>query len=129
MTGAIAGVDRIRVCAVCLAIDKAGLVIGDTATVIVANTPEMFEAHFGVPMAGALNTINTRVETETIAYILENSDCRLLIVDTAFALTVGPAMDGCRQMYGPDRVIDIRDPAMGDLPPIGDEDYESLSCR
>ena len=69
------------------ALDGAGLGIGDTVSVIAANTPEMFEAHYGVPMAGCvLNTINTRLEAETIAYILENSDCQLLIVDTAFGV-------------------------------------------
>ena len=57
------------------ALSGAGLGIGDTVSVIAANTPEMFEAHFGVPMAGCvLNTIKTRLEAETIAYILENSD-------------------------------------------------------
>mgnify|MGYP006240310749 FL=1 len=110
------------------ALDRAGLGIGDTVSVIAANTPEMFEAHFGVPMAGCvLNTINTRLESETIAYILENSDCRLLITDTAFAPNVGPALaalpDDVRARI---RVVDIRDPAMGDLPPLGDEDYEAF---
>ena len=59
-------------------LEGAGLGIGDTVSVIAANTPEMFEAHFGVPMAGCvLNAINTRIESETIAYILENSDFSL----------------------------------------------------
>ena len=110
------------------ALDRAGLGIGDTVSVIAANTPEMFEAHFGAPMAGCvLNTINTRLESETIAYILENSDCRLLITDTAFAPNVGPALaalpDDVRARI---RVVDIRDPAMGDLPPLGNEDYEAF---
>ena len=75
------------------ALDGVGLGLGDTVSVIAANTPEMFEAHYGVPMAGCvLNTINTRLEAETIAYILENSDCRLLIVDTAFHETVVTAL-------------------------------------
>ncbi|MBT6567151.1 MAG: AMP-binding protein, partial [Candidatus Puniceispirillum sp.] len=51
------------------ALVKMGLGLGDTVSVIAANTPEMFEAHFGVPMAGCvLNTLNTRIEAETIAY-------------------------------------------------------------
>ena len=76
------------------AITGAGYGIGDTVSVIAANTPEMFEAHFGVPMAGCvLNSINTRLEAETIAYILEHSNCRLLIADTAFAPAVGPALE------------------------------------
>ena len=57
------------------ALTGAGLGIGDTVSVIAANTPEMFEAHFGVPMAGCvLNTINTRLEAETISYIFNNRD-------------------------------------------------------
>ncbi|MGB1176913.1 MAG: AMP-binding protein, partial [Candidatus Puniceispirillaceae bacterium] len=101
------------------ALTKAGYGLGDTVSVIAANTPEMFEAHSGVPMAGCvLNSINTRVEAETIAYILEHGDCRVLITDTAFAPTVGPALDSLApEVRARIRVIDIRDPAMGDLPP------------
>ena len=110
------------------ALTGAGLGIGDTVSVIAANTPEMFEAHFGVPMAGCvLNTINTRLEAETISYILENSDCRVLIVDTAFAPAVVPALESLpADVRKKIRVVDIRDAAMGDLAPVGDEDYESF---
>ena len=110
------------------ALTGAGLGIGDTVSVIAANTPEMFEAHFGVPMAGCvLNTINTRLEAETISYILENSDCRVLIVDTAFAPAVVPALESLPADVRKNiRVVDIRDAAMGDLAPVGDEDYESF---
>ncbi len=110
------------------ALDGAGLGLGDTVSVIAANTPEMFEAHYGVPMAGCvLNTINTRLEAETIAYILENSDCRLLIVDTAFHETVVTALASLDPVTR-DRikVVDIRDPQAGDMPHIGDQDYESF---
>ena len=110
------------------ALDSAGLGLGDTVSVIAANTPEMFEAHYGVPMAGCvLNTINTRLEAETIAYILENSDCRLLIVDTAFHETVVTALASLDPVTR-DRikVVDIRDPQAGDMPHIGDQDYESF---
>ncbi|RPG86778.1 MAG: acyl-CoA synthetase, partial [Candidatus Puniceispirillum sp. TMED245] len=110
------------------ALTNAGLGLGDTVSVIAANTPEIFEAHFGVPMAGCvLNTINTRLEAETIAYILENGDCRLLIVDPAFAPAVVPALEALAdEVRARIRVVDIRDAEMGDLPPIGDEDYESF---
>ena len=110
------------------ALNGAGLGLGDTVSVIAANTPEMFEAHFGVPMAGCvLNTINTRLEAETIAYILENSDCQLLIVDTAFHETVFPALASLDPVVR-DRikVVDIRDPQAGDMPHIGDQDYEAF---
>ena len=81
--------------------------LGDTVSVIAANTPEMFEAHFGIPMAGCvLNTLNTRVEAETIAYILDNSDSKLLIVDTAFHETVIAAL---KLLDRDIPVVDIRD--------------------
>ncbi|MBT6416764.1 acyl-CoA synthetase [Candidatus Puniceispirillum sp.] len=106
------------------ALVKMGLGLGDTVSVIAANTPEMFEAHFGVPMAGCvLNTLNTRIEAETIAYILDNSDSQLLIVDTAFHETVIAALKLLNRDIA---VIDIRDPAMGDMPNIGDRDYEDF---
>ena len=84
----------------------------------------MFEAHFGIPMAGCvLNTLKTRVEAETIAYILDNSDSKLLIVDTAFHETVIAAL---KLLDRDIPVVDIRDPAMGDLPNIGDRVYEEF---
>ncbi len=63
-----------------------GIGRGDTVAVIAANIPEMFEAHFGVPMAGAvLNAINTRLDAATIAFILGHGEARVLIVDPEFA--------------------------------------------
>ena len=63
-----------------------GIGAGETVSVIAPNIPEMFELHFAVPMAGAvLNAINTRLEADTVAYILDHSEARLVICDTAFA--------------------------------------------
>ncbi len=63
-----------------------GIGRGDTVAVIAANIPEMFEAHFGVPMAGAvLNAINTRLDAATVAFILGHGEARVLIVDPEFA--------------------------------------------
>ena len=60
------------------ALTARGVGKGDTVSIIAANTPELFEAHFGVPMAGAvLNTINTRLDPDTIAYILEHGDANV----------------------------------------------------
>ena len=106
------------------ALKSHGLRLGDTVSIIAANTPEMYEAHFGVPMAGCvLNTINTRLEAETIAYILADSDSRLLIVDTAFRDTVSTALD---MLHHKIEVIDIRDAVLGELPAIGKIDYEAF---
>ena len=61
---------------------KSGIGLGDTVAVLAFNTPEMFESHFAVPMTGAvLNTINTRLDAETVAYILEFGNAKALIVD------------------------------------------------
>ena len=68
------------------ALTKFGIKRGDTVSILSANTPEMIEAHFGVPMSGAvLNTINTRLDSETIGYILNHSDAKVFIVDCELA--------------------------------------------
>jgi len=55
---------------------------GDTVSVLAFNTPEMFESHFSIPMAGAiLNTINIRLDAQTIAYIFDDSNAKILFVD------------------------------------------------
>jgi len=63
-----------------------GIGVGDTVSAILPNTPEMLEAHFGVPMTGAvLHSINTRLDAATIAFQLDHSDSKVLIVDREFA--------------------------------------------
>ena len=63
-------------------LSKLGVSQGDTVAVLAFNTPEMFEAHFSVPMTGAvLNTINTRLDAETLAYILDFGQVKIMIVD------------------------------------------------
>ena len=61
---------------------KLGIGKGDTVAVLAFNTPEMFEAHFFAPMTGAvLNTINTRLDAETLAYILDFGEVKAMVVD------------------------------------------------
>ena len=106
------------------ALTAAGVGIGDTVSVIAANTPELFEAHFGVPMAGAvLNAINTRLDVDTIAYILDHSDAKVLITDTAFADRVGPAIERVDRDI---TVIDIDDPAGPGGQSLGSATYEEF---
>ena len=58
-----------------------------------ANTPELFEAHYSIPMTGAvINTINTRLDPNTVAYILEHSDAKVFIVDRQFKKVVDNAL-------------------------------------
>ncbi len=74
-------------------LNAAGIGKGDTVALIAANTPELLEAHFGVPMSGAvLNAINIRLDSATIRYILQHSDCKLLLVDTEFLPVVEQAL-------------------------------------
>ncbi|SMO66360.1 acyl-CoA synthetase [Paracoccus laeviglucosivorans] len=100
-----------------------GLGKGDTVAIIAANIPEMFEAHFGIPMTGAvLNAINTRLDAQTVAFILNHGEAKLLIVDPEFADTASQAL----QIAGRDiPVVDILDPAI-DAPRLGQISYEEL---
>lgn len=110
------------------ALQKAGVRPGGVVTLIAANTPEMFEAQFGVAMAGAvLNTVNIRLDTETISYILDHADSQLLISDAAFADRVGPAL--AKSAHPDIPVIDIVDqqePASAAGARLGSLDYEAF---
>ena len=67
------------------ALEKIGITKGDTVSVMACNTPEIFEAHYSVPMTGGvLNTINIRLDSKTVGYILEHSDAKVLIVEKQF---------------------------------------------
>ena len=64
------------------ALTKIGIKKGDTVSFLAFNTPEIFEAHYSVPMTGAvLNTINIRLDAKTISYILDHSEAKVLVVD------------------------------------------------
>jgi len=83
--------DRARQLASALA--RRGIRAGDTVSAMLPNVPAMVEAHYGVPMLGAvLNTINTRLDAATVAYILEHGEAKVLITDREFAAQVGPAL-------------------------------------
>jgi fatty-acyl-CoA synthase len=85
-----------------------GIGRGDTVAVMLPNVPAMLDAHFGLPMLGAvLNTINTRLDARTIAYILRHGEARALITDREFAATVGPAL---AQLERRPLVVDVDDP-------------------
>ena len=89
------------------ALAKRGIGPGDTVSVMLPNVPAMVEAHYGVPMLGAvLNTINTRLDAATIAYILGHGEAKALITDREFAVQVGPAL---AQLQRRPLVIDVDD--------------------
>ena len=108
------------------ALQRAGINSGDTVAVLAANTPEMIECHFGVPMSGAvLNTINTRLDDETIAYILEHGEAKVFIVDAELAPQAKTALDQIDTQGLV--VIDILDLQNSAEPSaIGSTDYENF---
>jgi len=76
------------------ALAKRGVKRGDVVSAMLPNVPAMLDAHYGVPMLGAvLNTINTRLDAETVAYILEHGEAKVLITDRVYAGVVGPALE------------------------------------
>ena len=98
---------------------------GDTVAVMLNNTPEMFECHFGVPMCGAvLNTMNTRLDAETISFMLNHGEAKLLITDREYSAMVKKALAGLgREIL----VIDVDDPEYtGQGERVGSIDYETL---
>ena len=101
-----------------------GVKRGDTVAVMAANTPEAFEAHFGVPMAGAvLNALNIRLDAATIAFILKHGEAKALITDTEFAPVIGEAL---RQLDEKPIVIDIADASGPGGERLGEMDYEAF---
>lgn len=107
------------------ALHHLGVGKNDTVAVVLNNTPEMLECHFGVPGAGAvLNTINTRLDPETVAFILEHGEAKVLITDREYVHTVKAALARIDRKI---LVIDVDDPEYsgpGEL--LGTLDYEGL---
>ena len=108
------------------ALVKAGLQKHDTVAVMAANTPELVECHFGVPMAGGvLNTINVRLDASTVAYILNHGEARFLLTDTGFSKTIKQAL----AEIGRDDIIVIDiidDEAKPEGECLGQTDYEAF---
>jgi fatty-acyl-CoA synthase len=114
--------DRCRRLASALA--ARGIGRGDTVAVIAANTPEHFEAHFGVPMSGAvLNAINIRLDAATIGFILQHAGARVVLCDREFSATVAAALD---TLADRPLVIDIDDPTFAGGELIGAMTYEDF---
>ncbi len=108
------------------ALEKIGIGENDTVSVMAFNTPEIFETHYSVPMTGAvLNTINTRLDAKTIAYILDHSEAKVLIVDRQLHSVVEKALS---QIKNKPIIIDIHDGYADQtlLKKIGDKEYEEF---
>jgi fatty-acyl-CoA synthase len=107
------------------ALQARGIGKGDTVSVMLANTPAMLEAHYGVPMVGAvLHSINTRLDAATIAFMLDHAETKVLIVDTEFAAVLKDALG---QTKTKPLLIDYRDVQCGiEGTRLGNLDYEAL---
>jgi len=106
------------------ALQRRGIGKGDTVAVMAANTPEAFEAHFGVSMAGAvLNALNIRLDAATIAFILEHGEAKVLITDREFAPVIEKALAAVKKRP---LVIDIDDALAPPGKLLGEVDYETF---
>jgi fatty-acyl-CoA synthase len=112
------------------ALSQAGIGKNDTVAVILPNTPPMVEAHFGIPMAGAvLNALNTRLDPETIAFMLDHGEAKAVIVDPEFSGTMKKAL-ALRQTKTPILVIDVEDALYtGPSEKLGATTYEAFVAR
>ena len=108
------------------ALDKIGIKNGDTVSIMAFNTPEIFEAHYSIPMVGAvINAINTRLDSKTISYILNHSDAKVLIVDRQFHEIINRALENVKNKI---TIIDIIDKDIdnSNFKQIGKLEYESF---
>ncbi|MEY3669614.1 MAG: hypothetical protein RL258_1009, partial [Pseudomonadota bacterium] len=114
------------------AIQSFGLGVGDTVAVMLPNTPPMVEAHFGVPMSGAvLNSLNTRLDPAAIAFMLNHGEAKLVITDTEFAPVMQKALEILKKEHGKTpRVIDAIDETIDTAGQrLGELSYEDFLQR
>ena len=106
------------------ALTKRGIGVGDTVAVMGTNGPELYEAHFGVPMTGAvLNALNIRLDAAALAFILAHGEAKVLITDKEFSPVIKPALEELGQDI---LVIDIDDPYANGGELLGEMDYEAF---
>ncbi len=107
------------------ALVRRGIVEGDTVAVMLNNTPEMLECHFGVPMTGAvLNTMNTRLDPESIAFMLNHGEAKMLIADREYSPMVKRALELLGRSI---MLVEVDDPEYtGPGDRLGDLDYEAF---
>jgi len=112
------------------ALRQAGVGKNDTVAVMLPNTPPMVEAHFGVPMSGAvLNTLNTRLDAETLAFMLDHGEAKVLIVDPEFTALMAKALP-LRKSTAPLTVIRVEDALYGDAAvPLGNTTYDDFVAQ
>ncbi|HYN13344.1 MAG TPA: acyl-CoA synthetase, partial [Burkholderiales bacterium] len=106
------------------ALARRGIGPGDTVAVMLPNIPAMYEAHFGVPMCGAvLNPLNTRLDAEAIAFMLEHGEAKLILTDKEFSAVTEKALKLVKRAV---TVIDVEDPEFSGGKRLGETNYEQL---
>jgi len=106
------------------ALNRRGINKGDTVAVMLPNVPASLEAHFGVPMCGAvLNALNIRLDAKTIAFILDHGEAEVLLTDKEFAPIVNEALSLCKAKP---LVIDVDDALAPDGELLGEIEYEAF---
>ncbi len=116
---------RARVHRLANALAMAGIGRGDTVAIVAPNVPAMLEAHFAVPMLGAvLNPLNIRLDAASIAFCLEHGEAKLLLADREFHAIVAPALKRLGKLAP--RVIDIADAEVPDALALGATEYETF---
>jgi len=110
------------------ALAKHGIKRGDSMSVLLANTPAMLEAHYGVPMTqGVLNTLNTRLDAPIIAFSLDHAEAKVAITDREYSKVMKEALSLCKVKP---LVIDYDDPEYGgDGEWLGDIEYEDFIAQ
>src|SRR3546814_274449 len=106
------------------ALKRRGIGVGDTVSVMLPNTPAMLEAHYGVPMSGAvLNAINIRLDAATIGFILDHAEARLVIVDREFTAVMAAAIAASTRKPP---VVWVDDFLAESGEPLGEMEYEQF---
>ncbi len=106
---------------------RRGIGAGDTVAVMASNTPHMVEAHFAVPMIGAvLNALNTRLDADALAFMLEHGGAKILLTDREFSGVITAALE---KLATRPVVIDIDDPLAHGGELIGEMDYEAFLAQ
>ena len=118
------------------ALERRGVRPGDTVATMLPNVPAMLDAHFGIPAAGAvINALNVRLEADTIAYILDHGEAKVLLTDPEYAAVVEAALGQAKRrplvVDVPDPVFDVPGARLGELTydellAEGDPDFEPL---
>ena len=109
------------------ALCKAGVERNDTVAIMAPNIPAMYEAHFGIPMAGGvINALNTRLDASAIAFMLGHGEAKVVLVDREYREVM---LEAFEQLDHKPQLIDIQDRQLSDMPAIGGIEYEDFIAR